>query len=268
MMADKMQRIFCLIIAVIFFSQYSLNVLALDPKILSDVIEYNGCYYKLYNISLSWEDAESYCQSLNGHLVSINTESEQIFIESLIADGEKNLYWIGGNNLNDGKWCWSDNSSWIFENWALGEPSGVDGNNKRTIENYLQIYAKEYKHSKAKIGEWNDACGNGDAYSLENFYALENTGFICEWDKDNITILDKPNMIIQQENSRTSIEKHNANGDKQKNSSLINISIDTFNLFDMNIFSFSLVAKIFGGGLGFGILGLIWKKIKNKSKKH
>ena len=52
--------------------------------------------YKLIDTGLTWNEAESYCESMGGHLATITSEKEQKIIENLLQNGTKNSYWIGG----------------------------------------------------------------------------------------------------------------------------------------------------------------------------
>lgn len=49
---------------------------------------YNNHKYQLFLEGLTWEQAEAECRSLGGHLVSINSEGEQHFIEQLMENAD------------------------------------------------------------------------------------------------------------------------------------------------------------------------------------
>lgn len=56
----------------------------------------NGHRYQVFDESMSWTDAKVYCENLGGHLVTINSEEEQKFIEdNLLVIGTKKTYFIG-----------------------------------------------------------------------------------------------------------------------------------------------------------------------------
>ena len=83
----------------------------------------------------TWEDAESVCQSqtwggVQGHLASVHSEEENIFVASLAIEG----LWLGLNDLHkEGQWSWTDGTSLGYSNWARGEPNNV-GNNEHCME--------------------------------------------------------------------------------------------------------------------------------------
>ncbi len=142
------------------YSTYKIS----DPyKIPRDVKYFEGNSHKYYifkksditywnnNIltetTLTWNGAEAYCESIGGHLATINSEREQQFLKEYIgssaetASGKK--FWIGGIN----------------NKWITGEVnndlsySGVDSN-------YFSWYNSSNPNAKS-----------------------DNTYFICEWEK-------------------------------------------------------------------------------------
>ncbi len=137
--------------------------------------EFNGHHYQIVDESLDWYDAEAYCEDQGGHLVSINSEVEQKFIESLLSfQGARNSYWIGGRKTVGGKLYWVDGSPFTYTNWADGQPDNIS-------EMSLMIYRNTNPLSNSTLGQWNDLAANG-RFKAETFFGLENFGFICEWD--------------------------------------------------------------------------------------
>lgn len=242
----------------------SINVFAEEnTSIPDDAVELDGHYYKVFNTYKSWEEAEVYCESLSGHLAIIDSENKQLFIESLIENESPNLYWIGANCKN-GDWCWINGAKLDFENWAYNEPSGIDGNGQGLEEKYMQIYAKQYKNNN--FGEWNDINLYGDEKSVNNFYSLQNTGFICEWDSKMISKDLNDNLVgINQNNNDISVIENmdNAKGEYQDSENIENNKeIDKkINL----IFNISIFGSIIEIG-GISLIGTIIKS--NKKDKN
>ena len=50
-----------------------------DTNIPSDATYYNGHAYKLYDIACTWTEAQSACEGLGGHLITITTADEHEF---------------------------------------------------------------------------------------------------------------------------------------------------------------------------------------------
>lgn len=130
----------------------------------TDMMTWNGHRYTVFkNETASWEEAKAYCESLGGHLVSINTAEENAFVAGLLRNGH---YFIGG--IDNGGWHWVTGEPASFVNWSEGEPNnlpgyGLDG------QPYILMYGPT---SGFVVGKWDDCWGqNGHA-----------AGFICEWD--------------------------------------------------------------------------------------
>ncbi|MBR2207604.1 MAG: putative Ig domain-containing protein, partial [Synergistaceae bacterium] len=129
-----------------------------------------------------WNEAETFCESVKGHLVIIETEEEQKIIEQLLAYGEKNSYWLGGEKDSSSTWKWLNGEALTYKNWV----SGQEPNNYGGIENKIMIYRVNHQSSPFAIAnQWNDLNEEGVTYNNQSFFGLDNFGFICEWDYEN-----------------------------------------------------------------------------------
>ena len=139
-----------------------------------DAVNYNGHFYKAFDESMTWTEAKAYCENLGGHLVTILSKDENDFVSTLIENKAKNLYWLGAYEKNgENDWQWVTEEKWTYSNWGAGEPDNAG------IESYVEMY--RIPRDGNGLGEWNDMKNNGD----NDFYAVSNTGFICEWDSAN-----------------------------------------------------------------------------------
>uniref|UniRef100_A0A914V1W7 Uncharacterized protein n=1 Tax=Plectus sambesii TaxID=2011161 RepID=A0A914V1W7_9BILA len=93
---------------------------------------YNGKCFALVTSSLSWSEAERYCESqvYNGtraSLASIKEVSDTVIIDSLLQHASaKSNFWIGGfASDGDPPFRWADNSTFSFTNWAPDQPSSL-----------------------------------------------------------------------------------------------------------------------------------------------
>ena len=144
-----------------------------------DVVTYNGHSYKVYDLSLSWDKAENYCEGLGGHLATITSPKEQTLVENLAALGEKHFYWLGGYSpQHNGEWQWVTGEYFGYSNWEVGQPDNYRGD-----EYYIRMIRDDYYFSysnwNAEKGMWNDSnigADDGPDTPLSRF------GFICEWD--------------------------------------------------------------------------------------
>lgn len=144
------------------------------PKNASD---FNGHKYCLYELPLSWIEAEEYCKNLGGHLVSINSQEEQEFVENLTSQSNLDNIWIGGYySESDVTWKWSDSSGFSYTNWDTGQPDNHTGD-----EFYLRYVNRDiaYEYWNANKGGWNDTADNADGNSGDA--PLSSFGFVCEW---------------------------------------------------------------------------------------
>jgi len=150
-----------------------------------DAIYFNGSAYKVFDIGMTWYEAKAYCENLGGHLVTITSQEEQEYIEGLIANHNRNFYWLGGTDVtHEGQWEWVTGETFEYSNWDYGEPYNAGGN-----DYYLHIYRVPNPHVDAFHGEgssaagkWNDASYNVYFNEYEvDFFSLDATGFICEW---------------------------------------------------------------------------------------
>ena len=125
--------------------------------------------YFVFETSLSWQDAEAYCENFNGHLVTITSKEEQRFVESLVSGGSRIAYWMGAtDDGHEGEWSWVTGEPFTYSNW-----SGCQPDNEGGYENYLTMYNQRY------FGKWNDI---SKAFTTDT-YTL---GFICEQDFSKI----------------------------------------------------------------------------------
>jgi len=136
---------------------------------------------------MTWTEANTYCNCLGGNLVTIFDQDEQDFITELLNNNteKRNCYWIGlhrdqqNNSIAYRGWQWVDKEEFSYTNWNSFEPD-----NYMESEKYVHIYGKDLTASRY-CGEWNDVSNNGAEYENDE-YALENFGFICEWDTTDV----------------------------------------------------------------------------------
>ena len=142
-----------------------------DAVIPEDAEIYNGHAYKSFDIPLSWNEAETYCEGLGGHLATIGSMDENDFLFNLVS--EKNVYWIG-MKLDDTKRCrWITGEDVNFMNFLPGEPDNNLGN-----QGYCILLAKDAFGMTA--GKWADLEQSGVSWDGEPFWSER--GFFCEWD--------------------------------------------------------------------------------------
>jgi len=154
---------------------------------------YNGHFYCIPTKNLNWNDAKIYSESLGGHLVVVNNQSENNFIFNLNDQVNGGLFLGLSDIVKEGEWRWADGTLcrkveldksnpdcagkpkyWIgdpcivvtdfgYNNWAAGEPNNCGGGPQN-----IGICMDESYALLTNDGTWND---------VPNFGT-----FMIEWD--------------------------------------------------------------------------------------
>uniref|UniRef100_K1RHW6 Aggrecan core protein n=1 Tax=Magallana gigas TaxID=29159 RepID=K1RHW6_MAGGI len=82
--------------------------------------------YCFIKSSFNWKNAKEKCQSLRSHLLEINTEAEQIWLNDKVYG---DTWWTGGvRDENGTDWVWNNSSSkMVFKNWDTAQPNNYAG---------------------------------------------------------------------------------------------------------------------------------------------
>ncbi|XP_052806091.1 macrophage mannose receptor 1-like [Mya arenaria] len=96
--------------------------------------------YMFVDKPLSWLDAHSECTSLRGgHLVSIESASEQSYVAGKVQSLNSLAVWTGANDrATEGGWQWIGGAPFAFFNWADGQPDGAGGNGTDCVAMFTQ----------------------------------------------------------------------------------------------------------------------------------
>jgi len=91
--------------------------------------EADGPCYLVKEEAKSFQEAESSCSDLGGHLASSLSASENTYIGSLVSASGRPYWWIGAQCgggtacTADDSWAWTDGSTWLYENWVANDAS-------------------------------------------------------------------------------------------------------------------------------------------------
>lgn len=109
----------------------------------------NGHIYYLLTAS-TWTQAQAEAQSLGGNLVTINDQSEQLWVYSAFAfyQSQPRQLWIGLTDRDtEGVFTWVNGDLVTYTNWGNGEPNDAGG-----LEDYASIWASD----GPQPSKWND----------------------------------------------------------------------------------------------------------------
>lgn len=133
----------------------------------------NGHLYELYDNQMGWEDAESFCEELGGHLITVDSNYENTVAYDMISD-RQGYCWIGLNyNILTDSWEWASGDWYIFNRWY--KPSYAT---EYSGEHYAMMYPMNIG-TTAYAGTWDKCVGSS---ARNSYYCYYNSFFICEYD--------------------------------------------------------------------------------------
>ena len=122
--------------------------------------------YTVVAQAMTWQEANSYCQSHGGHLVTITSAEEYEQVLDAISGYSQQVFWIGYYRMGtDGSFGWVTGEPSSYTAWASGEPNDEDG-----IEDYAAIFSL----SDGSVG-WYDVPND-----LSEYYRDTKLAFVME----------------------------------------------------------------------------------------
>ena len=102
---------------------------------INDGLEGKNCYsiLNLAKGALPWQEAEANCNSIGGHILSLESPQEYTAVKSLVnrmvgQSNYRSYMWLGLNDRRqEGIWEWSDDSPLSFVNWLDLQPYTFNG---------------------------------------------------------------------------------------------------------------------------------------------
>lgn len=145
---------------------------------------YNGNFYQVVDTSMTWTEAAAFCEMQGGHLVTITSQGEQAFIESLLMDDvcTKKQYWIGARFMDDG-YQWITGEEFSYTNWDYRQPDrSAAGGERESFAQILNELNYAYEAEGSQRFKWNDIFEDNIYPGQRDFFDTCFVGLICEWD--------------------------------------------------------------------------------------
>lgn len=138
-----------------------------DPlKNVSTTSRFNRHRYWVSDKKMTWPEAEAFCKKLGGHLVCIESQIEQKFLENLVqkSPAKGQAVWIGLRKQENGL-TWVNGNKPRYFAWDYVGPGG-----RRELRTHLKKFTY--------IVMW----GNANKWRFKDSPKFH-FHFICEWDK-------------------------------------------------------------------------------------
>ena len=135
-----------------------------QAHVLDGAKEWNGHYYKIFEMPMDWESADSFCKSMGGHLATAETSTENEMMKQLFMSMEgSSACWIGGRRDKQRIWRWITGKVIAdYFDWANGQPRS-DGN----------AGGASLCLRRSDKGKW------------DNPWSSDKNSFMCEWENAN-----------------------------------------------------------------------------------
>jgi formylglycine-generating enzyme required for sulfatase activity len=129
---------------------------------------------------MSWTEAKAFCENLGGHLATITSEEEQVFIENLLArEGSKNCYWLGGYCGDDLIFQWVTGENFSYTKWSPGQP---DNSSYHGGQDKIDIWrVDDPNNGSVRANFWDDTHDNVVSNPRYGDFDKQR-GFICEYE--------------------------------------------------------------------------------------
>ena len=148
----------------------------------------NGHYYDIIRVpaGISWTAANNAALAANGHLATITSSAEGLFVYTNLVDnpiywnqepGGSDLGpWLGAYQTSDNgsqaslNWVWVTGEPWSYTDWHSGEPNNFTG----LLENYLSYKCSATANCRSP--QWNDLPDNISGFGTSVL------AYVIEWD--------------------------------------------------------------------------------------
>ena len=132
-----------------------------QAHVLDGAKEWNGHYYKVFEMPMNWDGAYSFCQSMGGHLATAETQAENEMMKQLfLAKEGSSVCWIGGKRDKQNIWRWVTGKIIAdYFDWENGQP-----------RSNLNAGGSSLCLRRSAKGKW------------DNLWSSDKNSFMCEWE--------------------------------------------------------------------------------------
>ena len=133
------------------------------PSLDKGIQDVESGHWYLVLPSMGWDQASQHCSSFGGHLVIIDSASEDNFVYNYVYLSHHGASLGATDKDDEGNWVWVTGEKMSYANWANGQPDNCgdrDQNGNCAPENYLSYYDDD-------PGKWNDISGEIESYICE-----------------------------------------------------------------------------------------------------
>ncbi|KAM7392700.1 hypothetical protein PAMA_007697 [Pampus argenteus] len=144
------------------------------------------CYHFETEMVKNWQDAESYCNTDQGHLASFHSVEDLSFLTAHIAGPA----WVGLNDINvENTFVYTDGTPADFLQWATGQPDNwqnnedcihIRGTNQQQPGTLNDDICTNTKSFICKKG-WDDKCGSWTSDPFNDYCYLFNYLSLRTW---------------------------------------------------------------------------------------
>ncbi len=144
------------------------------------IVMFEGKLYARSPIDLTWLQAKKYAEAVGGHLATINSRREHLFLCNALCTNMDEV-WIGGSDeVIEGHWRWLTNEPFIYSAWGLNSRGELEPNNVQDKQHHLTLAPRirvnnqygfndtDGNRSRELIVEWEPDEAQGRNQSVNN----------------------------------------------------------------------------------------------------
>ncbi|XP_076082444.1 macrophage mannose receptor 1-like [Mytilus galloprovincialis] len=119
-------------------------------------VQFKGSTYIFDYRGVNWFGAEVYCKGQGGHLVTIETEEENKYLQYVLQTIFDAPWWIGLSDVEtEGSFQWTSNQQLTFTDWYQGHPLQPDTKTGADSDCVLAHFQNSFQWSEQSCTDYN-----------------------------------------------------------------------------------------------------------------